>query len=264
MLRIGPQDDAVGFGAGGCWDHLGSYSEVAAWRNSLAWRSARVRRRTGASSGRLFPETSPISERHHRARSATSPANSPAARAGQHVTASAVVPTHEVGLDGVLTEQHRHRIVDMSGRDVPVRVHALQSLNQSLFERVDHHVFQMMPPTRLCKVFIGSSIIGGWEFKASGPDMRGLDFAEERRRASLVSLATSQMGRWRFILISQSGLQISRKLLKSRSVWGRGSRVYLEQNRRSCWARSLEIKCGGNHLCAGWPDHTARTKRDHP
>ena len=38
-----------------------------------------------------------------------------------------------VGSDGVLIEQHRHRIVDMSGGNVSVRVHALQSLNQSLF-----------------------------------------------------------------------------------------------------------------------------------
>ena len=81
----------------------------------------------------------PISERYHCARSATTRANSTAARTRQHVTASPVVPTHKVGLDGVLTEQHRHRIVDMSGRNVPVRVHALQSLNQSLFECVDHY-----------------------------------------------------------------------------------------------------------------------------
>ena len=41
-------------------------------------------------------------------------------------------------MDGVLTEQHRHRIVDTSGRNVPARVHALQSLNQSLFKCVDN------------------------------------------------------------------------------------------------------------------------------
>jgi hypothetical protein len=81
----------------------------------------------------------PISERYHCARGATTRANSTAARTCQHVTASPVVPTHKVGLDGVLTEHHRHRIVDMSGRNVPVRVHALQSLNQSLFECVDHY-----------------------------------------------------------------------------------------------------------------------------
>jgi hypothetical protein len=70
-----------------------------------------------------------LSERHHCARSATTRANSPAARTCQHVTASPVVPAHKVGLDGVLSEQHRHWILDMSGRYVPVDVHAVQSLN---------------------------------------------------------------------------------------------------------------------------------------
>jgi hypothetical protein len=83
-----------------------------------------------------------LSERHYCARSATDCANSAAARACQHVAASPFVPAHKVGSDGVLTEHHRHRIVDMSGRNVPERIHALQSLNQSLFECVDHHVFQ--------------------------------------------------------------------------------------------------------------------------
>jgi hypothetical protein len=32
----------------------------------------------------------------------------------------------------------------MSGRNVSVRVHALQSLNKSLFECVDHHVTKMI------------------------------------------------------------------------------------------------------------------------
>jgi hypothetical protein len=84
-----------------------------------------------------------FSERHHRARSATTLANSPTARASQNVATSHVVPAHEVGSDGVPPERHRHRIVDMSGRNVSVRVHALQSLNQSLFECVAHHVFQL-------------------------------------------------------------------------------------------------------------------------
>jgi hypothetical protein len=96
----------------------------------------------------LLPGNLPISERYHRARSSTTRANSPAARTRQHVAASPVVPTHKVGLDGVLTEQHRHRIVDMSGRNVPVRVHALQSLNKSLFECVDHYRRLV---ARLCK-----------------------------------------------------------------------------------------------------------------
>jgi hypothetical protein len=92
-----------------------------------------------------------LTERHHCARSATTRANSPAARTCQHVTASPVVPAHKVGLDGVLSEQHRHWILDMSGRYIPVDVYDLQSLNQSCFECLDHHVFQLIPPGRLCK-----------------------------------------------------------------------------------------------------------------
>jgi hypothetical protein len=42
-----------------------------------------------------------FSERHYRARGATTLDSSPAARAGQHVATSHVVPAHKVGLDGV-------------------------------------------------------------------------------------------------------------------------------------------------------------------
>jgi len=69
------------------------------------------------------------SERHHRARSASTLANSPAARAGQHVATSQVVPGHQVSLDCVPPERHCYRIVDMTGRNVSVRIHALQRLN---------------------------------------------------------------------------------------------------------------------------------------
>jgi hypothetical protein len=70
---------------------------------------------------RTAAHDAPISKRYHSARSATTLANSPAARTCQHVTISSLVPAHEVGSDGVLTEQHRHRIVDMSGGNVSVR-----------------------------------------------------------------------------------------------------------------------------------------------
>ncbi|MGA8310186.1 MAG: hypothetical protein WB755_09170 [Terriglobales bacterium] len=43
----------------------------------------------------------------------------------QHVAAPAVVPAHEVGLDGVLPKQHRHRVVNVNGRNIAVRLHAL-------------------------------------------------------------------------------------------------------------------------------------------
>ena len=105
-------------------------------------------------------------ERYDCPRSATSRAKSPAARTRQHVTVSGVVPAHQVGLDGVLTERRRHRIVDVSGRDVPVRLHALQSLNQSLFECVAHHVFQLDTVGSLCK-------LGGRQPSADGRGPRG-------------------------------------------------------------------------------------------
>jgi hypothetical protein len=54
-------------------------------------------------------------------------------------------------LDGVFPEQHRHRIVDMCGRNVSVRVHALQCFKQSLFECVDHNVLQIDTVGALCK-----------------------------------------------------------------------------------------------------------------
>ena len=36
----------------------------------------------------------------------------------------------------------------MSGRNISMRVHAFQSLNKSLFECVDYHVFHMRQPGR--------------------------------------------------------------------------------------------------------------------
>ena len=75
--------------------------------------------------------------------------NSPAAGTCQHVTTPHVVPPHKVVSDHVLSEQHRHWIVDMSGRNISMRVHAFQSLNKSLFECVDYHVFHMIQPGRL-------------------------------------------------------------------------------------------------------------------
>ncbi len=93
-----------------------------------------------------------FSERHDRARSATTLDSSPAARPSQHVTTSHVVPAHQVRLDCVFPEQHRHRVVDMSRRNVSMLVHALQTLNQSLFECVGHHVFQIDTVASLCKL----------------------------------------------------------------------------------------------------------------
>src|SRR5271166_51926 len=53
----------------------------------------------------------------------------------------------------------------MGGRDVSVRVHALQSFNQSLFECVDH-VFSIDTVASLCKA-------GGRQPSAAGRGPRG-------------------------------------------------------------------------------------------
>ncbi len=91
------------------------------------------------------------SERYDCAGGATSRAKSPPARTCQHIAASGVIPAHEVSLDRVLPEQHRHRIVNVNRRNVTMCIHALQSLNQSLLECVGHLAFQLMPPERLRK-----------------------------------------------------------------------------------------------------------------
>ena len=69
----------------------------------------------------------PISERYHSARSAAALANSSAARTCQDETTSHAIPADKVGSEGVLSQQHRHWIVDMRGRNVSVRVYALQA-----------------------------------------------------------------------------------------------------------------------------------------
>src|SRR3984893_13836582 len=61
-------------------------------------------------------------EAYDGARDAAPRADSAAARAGQHVMAAAIVPAHQIGLDGPLTEHHGHRILDVSRRDIAMRV----------------------------------------------------------------------------------------------------------------------------------------------
>ena len=61
-------------------------------------------------------------EAYDGARDAAPRADSAAARAGQHVMAAAIVPAHQIGLDGPLTEHHGHRILNVSRRDIAMRV----------------------------------------------------------------------------------------------------------------------------------------------
>ena len=65
-------------------------------------------------------------------------ADSTSTRSGHHVMAAAVVPAHQIGLDGPLTEHHRHRILNVSRRDIAMRVHLRQGLDQSFFQGVFH------------------------------------------------------------------------------------------------------------------------------
>ena len=60
-------------------------------------------------------------EAYDGARDAAPRADSAAARAGQHVMAAAIVPAHQIGLDGPLTERHDHRILNVKRRDIAMR-----------------------------------------------------------------------------------------------------------------------------------------------
>ena len=75
---------------------------------------------------------------HDLSRGAMTRADLAAACAGQHVMAAIVVPTHQVGLDGSLSQRYRHRIMNMVRRNVAVRLHLLQSFNQPVFMSVGH------------------------------------------------------------------------------------------------------------------------------
>src|SRR5271155_2415849 len=56
-----------------------------------------------------------------------------------------------MGLDGVLTQHHSHRIVDVRRRDVAVHVDFTQSLNKSLFGTVGHRASEMVLDPPPCK-----------------------------------------------------------------------------------------------------------------
>ena len=120
-------------------------------------RLFRLRLAAGGSRRRVSVRGGAAPEGQHGAGSAAAPAHPPPAGAGQHVAAAVFVPAHQVGLKGVLAQQHRHRIVDMCGRDVPVRIHSLQGFDQSLLDGVGRHGSKMSPRARLCKVFARAS-----------------------------------------------------------------------------------------------------------
>src|SRR5277367_4225482 len=92
-----------------------------------------------------------LPESQDRAWRATARADPSPTRTRQHITVSVIVPAHEITLDGVLTEHHRHRVVDVGGRDVAMRVHVFQSLNESLFGSIHHFHPKMIPSADLRK-----------------------------------------------------------------------------------------------------------------
>jgi hypothetical protein len=92
-----------------------------------------------------------LPESQDRARRPTARADPSSTRTRQHITVSVIVPAHEIALDGVLTEHHRHRVVDVRGRDVAMRVHVFQSLNESLFGSIHHFHPKMIPSADLRK-----------------------------------------------------------------------------------------------------------------
>ena len=79
-------------------------------------------------------------EAYDGARDAAARADLAAARAGQHIMAAAIVPAHQIGSDGSLTEHHGHRILNVSRRDIAMRIDLPQGLDQSFFLGVGHTV----------------------------------------------------------------------------------------------------------------------------
>ena len=59
----------------------------------------------------------------------------------------------------------------MSGRNISMRVHAFQSLNKSLFECVEYHVFLMIQPGRLLQGLVARDNVEAvdmqWHFPAT-------------------------------------------------------------------------------------------------
>jgi hypothetical protein len=105
----------------------------------------------GVPSGYRFILCIPLPESQDGAWRPTARADPPPTRTRQHITVSVIVPAHEIALDGVLTEHHCHGVVDVGGRDVAVRVHVLQSLDESLFGSIHHFRPKMIPSADLRK-----------------------------------------------------------------------------------------------------------------
>ena len=71
--------------------------------------------------------------------------------------AAAIVPAHQIGLDGSLTEYSGHRILSVSSRDVAMDINLRQGLDESFFLGVCHGRSNMIANRELRKGFAESS-----------------------------------------------------------------------------------------------------------
>ncbi len=85
-----------------------------------------------------------------------------------------------------------------------------------------------------------------------------LNVDEERCRPFLVPHAT--LSDAPIVVMRISGLPNIAKIAYFQASSGSGFPGSYRAERRSRWVRRMEIKYGGNHVCAGWQDHTSRTK----
>jgi hypothetical protein len=88
---------------------------------------------------------------YDRARHVAPRADSASACAGQHIMAAPIIPAHQIGLDGLLSEHHGHRILNMAWCDIAMHVDLSQGLDQSFYLGVYHCRLKMVPNEDLCK-----------------------------------------------------------------------------------------------------------------
>ena len=137
-------------------------------------------------------------------------ADSTSTRSGHHVMATAVVPAHQIGLDGPLTEHHRHRILNVSRRDVAMRVHLRQGLDQSFFQGVCH-----------CRL---NMIAHGTLGKGAGLSSTGVNEHPERPPTGLPrAFSRAQTPARHFSLDNFVGLTIAPRIL--RAAAGKGNHI---------------------------------------
>ena len=106
--------------------------------------------------GRRRPVVAPL-ESYYDASVAAARADLASARSGQDVMAAAIVPAHQIGLDGSLTEYSGHRILSVSSRDVAMDINVRYGLDESFFLGVCHGRSNMIANRESRKGFCESS-----------------------------------------------------------------------------------------------------------